>query len=150
LIGVRKVWPENLPLTVRLSVVEFNGNDEAMLNESIDLLRRMKQEGLDFVDVSIGFNTPKAKIPWAPNFMVPTAERVRLETGLPGTTSWYISQPDEADALVQERKLDLVMLARPLLANPHWPFEAAKALGVENPAWTTLPAPYAHWLAHYR
>ena len=149
LTAVRKVWPEDRPLTVRLGVVEFDGND-AMPDEAIAMLRRMKAEGLDFVDVSIGFNTPEAKIPWGPNFMGDIAARVRRETGLPGTTSWYISKPDEADALVRDGKVDLVMLGRPLLADPHWPYMAAKALGVENPAWATLPAPYAHWLARYR
>lgn len=149
LVAARKVWPDDRPLTVRLGVVEFDGGD-AMLEESIALLQRMKREGLDFVDVSIGFNTPHAKIPWAPNFMADIAQRVRRETGLPGTTSWYISKPDEADALVRDGKLDLVMLGRPMLENPHWPYMAAKALGVENPAWATLPPPYAHWLARYR
>ncbi len=150
LIAVRKVWPEDLPLTVRLGVIEFNGNDEAMQTEAISLLRRMKQEGLDFIDVSIGFNTPEASIPWAPNFMVPIAQRVRRETGLPVTTSWYISSPEESDQLIRDGKIDLVTLARPLLADPHWPYRAAKVLGVENPAWATLPSPYAHWLARYR
>jgi hypothetical protein len=42
------------------------------------------------------------------------------------------------------------MLGRPLLADPHWPYQAAKVLAVENPAWATLPPPYAHWLARYR
>lgn len=149
LVAVRGVWPQDRPLTVRLGVVEFDGND-AMLDEAIALLRDMKREGLDFVDVSIGFNTPRAEIPWAPNFMAPIAHRVRHETGLPGTTSWYISQPEEADALIRDDQLDLVMLGRPLLANPHWPYAAAKALGIENPAWATLPPPYAHWLARYR
>ena len=149
LAAVRKVWPQDRPLTVRLGVVEFDGND-AMLDEAITMLRRMKAEGLDFVDVSIGFNTPEAKIPWGPNFMGDIAARVRRETGLPGTTSWYISKADEADALVRDGKVDLVMLGRPLLADPHWPYMAAKALGVENPAWATLPPPYAHWLARYR
>ncbi|MDX7950008.1 NADH:flavin oxidoreductase/NADH oxidase [Lichenihabitans sp. Uapishka_5] len=149
LVAVRKVWPADRPLTVRLGVVEFDGND-AMLGEAIALLRRMKDEGLDFVDVSIGFNTPDAKIPWAPNFMGDIAAEVRRETGLPGTTSWYISKPDEADALVRDGKVDLVMLGRPLLADPHWPYAAAKALGLDNAAWATLPAPYAHWLARYR
>ena len=149
LVAVRKVWPEDRPLTVRLGVVEFDGND-AMLGEAVALLGRMKSEGLDFVDVSIGFNTPEAKIPWAPNFMGDIAARVRRDTGLPGTTSWYISNPEEADALVRDGKIDLVMLGRPLLADPHWPYMAAKALNVENPAWATLPAPYAHWLARYR
>lgn len=149
LIAVRKVWPQDRPLTVRLGVVEFDGND-AMLGEAIELLRCMKSEGLDFIDVSIGFNTPDANIPWGPNFMGPIAQQVRTETGLPGTTSWYISNPNEADALVRDGKVDLIMLGRPLLADPHWPYAAAKALGVENPAWATLPAPYAHWLARYR
>ena len=149
LVAVRKVWPEDRPLTVRLGVTDFDGND-AMLEESIALLRRMKAEGLDFVDVSIGFNTPDAQIPWGPNFMADTAARVLRETGLPGTTSWFISKPEEADALVEAGKVDLVMLARPFLADPHWPYAAAKALGVENAAWATLPAPYAHWLAKYR
>ncbi len=149
LVAVRRVWPQDRPLTVRLGVVEFDGN-EAMLGEAIELLRRMKAEGLDFVDVSIGFNTPEASIPWAPNFMADIARQVRTETGLPGTTSWYISNPGEADALVRDGKVELVMLGRPLLADPHWPYAAAKALGVENPAWATLPPPYAHWLARYR
>ena len=134
---------------MRLGVTDFDGND-AMLEESIALLKRMKAEGLDFVDVSIGFNTPDAQIPWAPNFMADTAARVLRETGLPGTTSWLISKAEVADALVQDGKVDLVMLARPLLADPHWPYAAAKALNVENAAWATLPAPYAHWLARYR
>lgn len=150
LVAVRKVWPEARPLAVRLGVVEFDGHDETMLSEAIALLKRMKQEGLDFVDVSIGFNTPEAKIPWGPHFMAPVAARVRRETGLPATTSWYISQPAEADTLIREGTVDLVSLGRPLLANPHWPYAAAKALEVENAAAATLPAPYAHWLARYR
>lgn len=150
LVAVRKVWPEDRPLTVRLGVVEFDGHDDAMLEESVALLQRMKREGLDFVDVSLGFNTPEAQIPWGPNFMAPIAQQVRAATGLPGTTSWYISQPAEADALVREGRVDLVTLGRPLLADPHWPYRAAKELGVSDAAWATLPAPYAHWLARYR
>ncbi len=147
--AVREVWPADRPLTIRLGVEEFDGGVE-MIGESIALLQRMKQGGLDFVDVSIGFNTPAASIPWAPNFMAPIAERIRRETRLPGATSWYISKPEEADALIRDDRIDLVMLGRPLLADPHWPYAAAKVLGIDNPAWATLPPPYAHWLARYR
>lgn len=150
LIAVRKVWPENRPLTARLGVIEFYGDDEAMTGEAIALLRRMKQEGLDFVDVSLGFNTPEAKIPWGPNFMGDIARHVRRESGLPGTTSWYISKPEDADTLIREDKVDLVTLGRPMLTNPHWPYYAAKTLQLENAAWATLPPSYAHWLARYR
>lgn len=150
LAAVRKVWPEERPLTIRLGVVEFDGKDDVMLAEAIEMLRKMKLDGLDFVDVSIGFNTPDAKIPWGPNFMGEIAEKVRRETGLPGTTSWYVDGPKGADALIREGKIDLASIGRPMLADPHWPYFAAKELGVENPAWTTLPPPYAHWLARYR
>jgi len=150
LAAVRKVWPEDLPLTARFGVIEFDGRDEETLAEAIGLAGRLKAEGLDFIDVSVGFSTPAAQIPWGPNFLAKTAARVLAETGLPGSTSWFIGKPGQADELIRSGKLDLVMMGRPLLANPHWPYEAAKELGVENPAWATLPPPYAHWLARYR
>ena len=150
LIAVRKVWPADRVLAVRLGVIEFFGNDDAMLEEAIALLNNMKKEGLDFVDVSIGFNTPEAQVLWGPNFLAPLAQKVRNATGLPASTSWYISQPAEADALVREEKIDVVTMGRPFLSDPHWPYHAAKALSVENAAGATLPPSYAHWLARYR
>jgi 2,4-dienoyl-CoA reductase-like NADH-dependent reductase (Old Yellow Enzyme family) len=81
--------------------------------------------------------------------MAPYAARIRQETGLPTATSWFISEPKQADGLVHDGKVDLVMLARPLLANPHWPYRAALELGEDRAAWV-LPAPYAHWLQSYR
>ncbi|MEQ8355073.1 MAG: NADH:flavin oxidoreductase/NADH oxidase [Kiloniellaceae bacterium] len=146
--AVRAVWPDRLPLTVRLGVIEFDGREET-LEESIELARRLAAAGLDLLDVSLGFSVAGADIPWGPGFMAPLAERVRREAGIPTATSWYIGDPLQADAMIRDGKVDLVMLGRALLANPHWPYDAARALGVENPAWT-LPAPYAHWLERYR
>lgn len=149
LAAVREVWPADRVLSARLGVLEFDGRDEETLAESIELARRFKAAGLDFLDVSIGFSTPKAKVPWGPALLAPIAARVRRESGLPVATSWYISHPEQADAMVREEQVDLVMLGRPMLENPHWPYLAAKKLGVERAAWT-LPAPYAHWLQRYR
>ncbi len=150
LIAVRRVWPENRPLSVRIGVVDFDGNDEQMISESIALLKRMKQEGLDAVDVSVGFNTPQAKIPWGPNLLGEISARVLRECGLPGTTSWYINGPAGADNLIREGQIDYATIGRPLLADPHWPYRAAKELGVQDAAKRTLPDPYSHWLARYR
>lgn len=148
LAAVRQVWPEDRPLTMRFGVIEFDGRDEETLSESIELIRRARDSGLDAIDVSVGFSTLEAKIPWGPAFMAPFAARVRQETGLPTSTSWYISEPEQADGLIRDGKVDLVMLGRPLLDNPHWPYAAARKLGVTRAAWT-LPAPYAHWLERY-
>ena len=147
--AVRQVWPEKLPISVRLGVQEFDGNDEATLADSIKLAKQFKQGGLDFLDVSLGFSTPTAKIPWGPAFLAPIASWVLKESGLPGSTTWNINTPELAEHLVSTGIVDMVMIGRPLLSNPHWPFVAAKTLGIEKPSWI-LPAPYAHWLERYR
>ncbi|WP_128255401.1 NADH:flavin oxidoreductase/NADH oxidase [Falsirhodobacter deserti] len=149
LAAVREVWPEDRPLTARFGVIEFDGRDEETLAQSIGLVQQFKAAGLDFIDVSISFSTPHAKIPWGASFMATIAERVRRETGLPSSTSWYISDAEQANALISKEQVDLVMLGRPLLADPHWPYAAARKLGLEHPA-SVLPAPYAHWLERYR
>ncbi|TLU73188.1 NADH:flavin oxidoreductase/NADH oxidase [Lichenicoccus roseus] len=149
LAAVRAVWPEDRPLTMRFGVIEFDGRDEQTLSESIQLIRQAKATGLDFLDVSVGFSTPEAKIPWGPGFMAPVAARIRREADIPVATSWLISEPLQADSMIREEQLDLVMLGRPLLADPHWPYAAALELGIDRAAWT-LPPPYAHWLERYR
>lgn len=145
--AVRKAWPDGLPLTVRLGVVEFDGQDDATLAESIQVLQWLEAEGIDLVDVGIGFSTP-GEVPWRPNLLVPIAERIRSATGLAVATSWLITDPEQADGFVRDHRLDVVMFARTLLANPHWPYAAARALRLESPA-SVLPTPYAFWLAHW-
>ncbi|RMO94183.1 Xenobiotic reductase A [Pseudomonas syringae pv. philadelphi] len=149
LAAVREVWPENLPLTARFGVIEYDGRDEQTLTESIELARRFKAGGLDLLSVSVGFSTPDANIPWGPAFMGPIAERVRREAGIPVTSAWGFGEPKLAEEAVKSGQLDLVSIGRAHLADPHWAYFAAKELGVEKSAWT-LPAPYAHWLERYR
>jgi len=146
--AVREVWPAHLPLTIRFGVLEFDGKDEQTLTESIDLVRDLKAGGLDMISVSIGFSTPTAQIPWAPAFMGPIAQRVRREAGIPVSSAWGFGEPQVAEKAVQDGQLDLVMVGKSHLANPHWAYQAARELKVEGASWT-LPAPYAHWLARY-
>jgi 2,4-dienoyl-CoA reductase-like NADH-dependent reductase (Old Yellow Enzyme family) len=147
--AVRNVWPQNLPLTMRFGVIEFDGRDEETLKEAINLVRKFKDNGLDFLNVSIAFTAPEPNIPWGPSFMAPVAQRVRKETGLPVSSAWGFGLPELAERAVQNEELDIVMVGRSMLANPHWPYEAAKVLGIEKPSWI-LPAPYAHWLERYK
>ncbi len=149
LAAVRRVWPEHLPLTARFGVIEYDGRDEETLAESIALTRRLKEAGLDLLSVTIGFSTPTAQIPWGPAFLAPIAERVRREAQLPVASAWGIDTPQLAERVIADGQLDLVMVGRAHLADPHWPYYAAKTLGVERPSWT-LPAPYAHWLERYK
>lgn len=142
---VREVWPQALPLTVRLGVIEFDQGQGESLAEATQVLQWLKDAGLDLVDVGLALSTPAEQVPWGPNFMLPYAAQIREATGLPVTTSWLITDAREADAFVRDRQLDLVFFARTLLANPHWPYQAARELGLERPA-EVLPTPYAFWL----
>ncbi|XBS71740.1 NADH:flavin oxidoreductase/NADH oxidase [Acerihabitans sp. KWT182] len=146
--AVRKEWPENLPLTARFGVIEFDGRDEQTLEEAITLTNTLREKGLDMMSVSMGFSTPEANIPWGPAFLAPIAERVRREAHLPVSSAWGIDSPEIVNETIEKGQLDLVMVGRAHLADPHWPYQAAKALGKENPSWV-LPAPYAHWLERY-
>ncbi|RGP52958.1 NADH:flavin oxidoreductase/NADH oxidase [Pseudomonas abyssi] len=148
LAAVRAVWPEHLPLTIRFGVIEFDGNDEQTMSDAIDLTRQFKEGGMDMMSVSMGFNIPTAKIPWAPAFMGPIAKRVRDEAGVPVSSAWGFGEPQIAEQAVQDGQLDLVMIGKAHLANPHWTYHAARELKVERPSWV-MPAPYAHWLERY-
>ncbi|MDY4388621.1 NADH:flavin oxidoreductase/NADH oxidase [Pectobacterium aroidearum] len=148
LAAVRDVWPQHLPLTARFGVIEFDGRDEETLQESIELTRRFKAAGLDMLSVSIGFSTPEANIPWAPAFMGPIAQKVREQADLPVSSAWGFGTPELAEQAVASGQLDLVMVGKAHLANPHWSYQAARELGIERASWT-LPTPYAHWLERY-
>lgn len=149
LAAVRKVWPENLPLTARFGVIEFDGRDEETLQEAITLTKAMREGGLDMLNVSVGFSTPDVNIPWGSAFLAPIAERVRKEAGLPVASSWGIDDPETANRVVEEGQMDLVMIGRAFLSNPHYAYQSALDLKQERPSWV-LPAPYAHWLERYQ
>ena len=140
--AVRKVWPERLPLTVRLSVTDWIEGG-VTVEESIELVRKLKAAGLDLLDVSQGFVTPDiSKVPWGPGFMIPVAGRIRRETGVPTAVGWMITDPHQANEAVRDQHTDLVLLARELLRDPYWPYHAAVKLGSET-AETILPIQYA-------
>lgn len=149
LAAVREVWPEHLPLTARLGVIEYDGREEQTLTEAIELTRRFKDGGLDLLSVSIGFTIAETNIPWAPGFMGEVAQRVKREAGIPVASAWGFGTPSVAEEAVKSGQLDLAMIGRAHLANPNWSYLAAQELGVERASWT-LPAPYAHWLERYK
>lgn len=145
--AVRKVWPERLPLIARLSVTDWNEGG-VTVEESIELIRRLRAGGLDMIDISQGFAIPDiSQIPWGPGFMVPISERIRREANIPTAVGWMINQPKQADDIIRNGQSDLVMLARELLRDPYWPYHAAVELGVNFPSGTTaenlLPVQYA-------
>jgi 2,4-dienoyl-CoA reductase-like NADH-dependent reductase (Old Yellow Enzyme family) len=130
--AVRAVWPERLPLFVRLSATDWveGGWD---IEQTIALARLLRDDGVDLVDVSSGGAVPVAPdaIPIGPLYQTPFAERIRREAGIATGTVGMIAEPADAEAIVAGGRADLVLLARELLRDPYWPLFAARALGAE-------------------
>ncbi|MFA7229007.1 MAG: NADH:flavin oxidoreductase/NADH oxidase [Melioribacteraceae bacterium] len=127
---VRNSIPDNLPLFIRISATEWveGGWD---IDESVDLVRRLKEAGADFIDCSSGGNIAAAKIPFGPNYQVPFASRIRKDTGILTGGVGLITLPEQADKIISSGEADAVSLGRELLRNPYWPIQAAKQLNAE-------------------
>jgi 2,4-dienoyl-CoA reductase-like NADH-dependent reductase (Old Yellow Enzyme family) len=126
--AVRAVWPDHLPVFVRISSTDWveGGWD---LDQSVELARRLRDRGVDLVDCSSGGAVADAKIPLAPGYQVPFAERIRREAGVATGAVGLITEPAQADAIVRGGRADCVLLARELLRDPYWPLRAARELG---------------------
>ncbi|MDB4890044.1 MAG: flavin oxidoreductase, Old Yellow Enzyme family [Gemmatimonadetes bacterium] len=126
--AVRSVWPDELPLLVRVSSTDWveGGWDIA---QSIELARLLKQHGVDLVDCSSGGNVSRVTIPVGPGYQVEFAERIRREAGIATGAVGLITEPRQAEEILSSGKADVVILARQLLRDPYWPLRAAKVLG---------------------
>jgi 2,4-dienoyl-CoA reductase-like NADH-dependent reductase (Old Yellow Enzyme family) len=126
--AVRAVWPERLPLFVRLSATDWaeGGWD---LEQSIALSRVLAGEGVDLIDVSSGGLVSHQAITAGPGYQVPFAARIRAEAGVATGAVGLITEPAQADAIITAGQADIVLLARELLRDPYWPRRAAKELG---------------------
>jgi len=135
--AVRGVWPERLPLFLRISATDWveGGWD---LEQSIELARRVTAIGVDVIDCSSGGNVARAKIEIGPGYQTPFAARIRREAGIATAAVGMITSPAQAQQIVQTGQADCVVMARELLRDPYWPLRAARELGV-TVAW---PAQY--------
>ncbi len=128
--AVRNVWPENLPLFVRISCTDWveNGWD---LSQSIDLSRRLKDLGVDFIDCSSGGTVPDARIPAGSGFQAVFSAAVRKAVDLATGAVGLITAPAQAEQVLVTEQADAVLLGREFLRSPYWPMIAGAALGVD-------------------
>ena len=128
--ATRAVWPEELPLFVRLSCTDWVAGG-LTIEDSVALCRMLAARGdVDLIDCSSGGNAPDQQIPSLhPGYQVPFAERIRHEAGIATGAVGLIAAAEHAEAILGNDRADLIFLARAMLANPAWPMQAAAALG---------------------
>jgi 2,4-dienoyl-CoA reductase-like NADH-dependent reductase (Old Yellow Enzyme family) len=130
--AVRAVWPERLPLFLRISASDWTEGGWTV-DDSVALAKAVKQRGVDLVDCSSGGNVPRAKIPLQPGYQVPFAAKIRKEAGIMTGAVGMITGATQANGIIQGGEADVVLLAREFLREPYWPLKAAKELGVKMP-----------------
>jgi 2,4-dienoyl-CoA reductase-like NADH-dependent reductase (Old Yellow Enzyme family) len=132
IVAVRAVWPDSLPLFVRISATDWvdGGWD---VEQSIELVRQLLPLGVDLIDCSSGGNHPSARIPLGTGYQTRFAEQIRRETGGKTGAVGLITAPAQADHIIQSGQADLVLLAREMLRDPYWPLKAARELGQSKP-----------------
>jgi 2,4-dienoyl-CoA reductase-like NADH-dependent reductase (Old Yellow Enzyme family) len=136
---LRRAVPDDLPVFVRISATDWveGGWD---LEQSVALSRRLKDVGVDLIDVSSGALVPQARIPVAKGYQVPFARTIRGEANILTGAVGLITEPRQANEIVTGGDADLVFLARELLREPYWALKAQQGLGAE-PSW---PTPYGY------
>ena len=126
---VRSVWPDGKPLVLRISASDWLDGGWTV-DDSVALAKEAAARGVDLVDCSSGGNAP-SQIPLEPGYQVPFAAAVRSGAGVPTGAVGLITDPAQAEAIVGEGEADVVLLARELLRDPHWPLRAAAELGAQ-------------------
>jgi 2,4-dienoyl-CoA reductase-like NADH-dependent reductase (Old Yellow Enzyme family) len=126
--AVRNVWPQKLPLFVRLSATDWKEGGWNV-EQAMELSRSLKRLGVDLIDVSSGGLVPGVKIPLGPGYQVKFAEEIRKQAGMATGAVGMITEPAQAETILMEEQADLIFLAREMLRDPYWPRRAAKILG---------------------
>lgn len=128
--AVRAVWPERLPLFLRISATDW-ADGGWTIDDSVQLAHAVQPLGIDVIDCSSGGTVPHASIPLQPGYQAPFAERIRRETGICTGAVGLITEPAQAESIVHNSCADFVLLAREFLREPYWPIKAAQALGAQ-------------------
>jgi 2,4-dienoyl-CoA reductase-like NADH-dependent reductase (Old Yellow Enzyme family) len=131
--AVRTEWPEDKPLFVRLSCVDWIDGGWG-IEDTIKLVQLLKNGGkVDLIDCSSGGLSPAQKVVICPGYQVPFAAAVRSRTGIATGAVGLIHSADQAEQIIATGQADLVIMARAFLNDPYWPMHAAKALRAKFP-----------------
>jgi 2,4-dienoyl-CoA reductase-like NADH-dependent reductase (Old Yellow Enzyme family) len=125
--GIQTVWPQNLPLFVRVSATDWTEGGWN-IDEAVQLSSLLKSIGVDLIDCSSGGLVPHQKISLGPGYQVPFAERIKKETGILTGAVGLITDALQAEDILEKEQADFIIIARASLRDPYFALIAAKLL----------------------
>lgn len=137
--AMRAVWPEEKPMSVRISANDWAGDDGVTPEEAVEIARAFEAAGADIIDVSAGQTSTAAKPVYGRMFQTPFSDRIRNEAGIATMAVGNIYEADHVNSILMAGRADLVCLARPHLSDPYWTLHAGAAIGDRHAKW---PRPY--------
>ncbi len=129
---IRKVWPKSKPLGVRISATDWVKNSSWDINEATEFSFRLKELGCDFIDISSGGNSPLQQITVGPGYQTKFASEIKKQTSIPTMAVGQITEPKQAETILQSNQADMISIARGMLFNPRWAWHAADELNQET------------------
>lgn len=137
--AMRAVWPQDKPMSVRISASDWAGDDGVTPEEAVHVASAFKDAGADIIDVSAGQTSTTGKPVYGRMFQTPFSDRIRNEAGIATMAVGNIYEADHVNSILMAGRADLVCLARPHLSDPYWTLHAATSIGDRAMAW---PLPY--------
>jgi len=126
---IRREVGKEVPIIVRMNVQEPKGGNS--LKDIQKIAQRFEQLGVDAIHVSVGFAAPiktRGFLPSIAPMRVPDGCIVHLTEKIKNVVSIPVIAVnkigiDLAERILEERKADLISMARPLIADPYLPLK---------------------------
>ena len=141
---MRKVFPKNKPMSVRISATDWaeNGISE---DDVVTIAKAFKNAGADIINVSTGNTVANQKPQTGRMWQTPFSDLVRNTAHVPTIIAGYIQDIDQINTIILNGKADLVALGRPLLADANF---VRNAQAYEQFEATDIPNQYKMGSSH--
>ncbi len=126
---VKNKLEENVPLFYRFGADDMVKGGLTRQEAKL-AAQRLEQAGVDVIDVSGGLGGDGQNRFTEQGYFIPLAEGIRGMVEVPVIGVGNIKEPEYADKIIRERRVDMVAFGRMLLSNPEFPKQAARKLGV--------------------
>ena len=108
------------------------------------MAQALEKRGAAATHVSSGGVSPQQAIKLGPGYQVPFARAVKQATNTPVIAVGLITEPEQAEAILEAGEADAIAIARAALYDPRWPWHAAAKLGAQ------VSAPHQYWRSQPR